>query len=62
MKAGHIRWTVDQQPYVQGFYPVIQLTQYRRYGIMPANIDAGASLITAEQVDRVLDLSKKAYR
>ena len=62
VKAGHIRWTVDQQPYIQGFYPVIQLTQYRRYGIFPANIDAGASLISADQADRVLELSRQGYR
>jgi simple sugar transport system substrate-binding protein len=62
VKAGHIRWTIDQQPYIQGFYPVIQLTQYRRYGIMPANVDAGASLIGTEQADRVLELSKRGYR
>jgi len=62
VKAGRIRWTIDQQPYVQGFYPVIQLTQYRRYGIMPANIDAGAVLIGPEQADRTLELSKKGYR
>jgi len=62
VKAGHIRWTVDQQPYIQGFYPVVQLTQYRRYGILPANMDAGASLVGAEQADRVLELSKKGYR
>jgi simple sugar transport system substrate-binding protein len=60
--AGHIRWTIDQQPYIQGFYPVVQLAQYRRYGILPANIDAGASLIGKEQAPRVLELSKEGYR
>jgi simple sugar transport system substrate-binding protein len=60
--AGYIRWTVDQQPYIQGFYPVVQLTQYRRYGIRPANIDAGASLIGKEQAKRVSELSQQGYR
>jgi len=32
IRQRHIRCTVDQQPYIQGFYPVIQLTLYLRYG------------------------------
>ncbi|MHB8861545.1 MAG: substrate-binding domain-containing protein, partial [Pirellulaceae bacterium] len=62
IKANHIRCTVDQQPYIQGFYPVIQLTLYLRYGIMPANMDAGATLITPATVDQVLQLTEKMYR
>ena len=62
IKAGRIRCTVDQQPYVQGFYPVVQLTLYRRYGIVPSDMDAGAITIEAKDVDRVLDLTKKKYR
>ena len=46
VKGGVIAFTVDQQPYVQGFYPVLQLTQYLRYGLRPASVDAGATIIT----------------
>ncbi len=35
IKAGYIKCTIDQQPYIQGYYPVIQLALYKRYGIMP---------------------------
>ena len=62
IKAGHIRFTIDQQPYVQGFYPVVQLTLYKRLGIMPADMDAGAGVIDQSNVENVLDLSKKGYR
>ena len=62
VKAGHVRFTIDQQPYVQGYYPVVQLTLYCRYGIMPCDMDAGASIITADKVDSVLRLSEKGYR
>lgn len=62
IKAGIIRFTVDQQPYIQGFYPVVQLTLYRRYGIMPASMDAGAAVITQDQVDSVLKLTEQHYR
>ena len=62
IKAQHIRCTVDQQPYIQGFYPVVQLTLYLRYGIMPASMDAGATIITPETADQVLRLTEDKYR
>jgi simple sugar transport system substrate-binding protein len=62
IKTGHIRCTIDQQPYIQGFFPVIQLTLYLRYGIMPSDIDAGAAVIDRSNVDRVMELTKQKYR
>ena len=62
IKEGIIGFTIDQQPYVQGFYPVIQLTQYCRFGIVPANMDAGAGIIDKDNVDQVIELCKMGYR
>ncbi|NLF09987.1 MAG: substrate-binding domain-containing protein [Pirellulaceae bacterium] len=62
VKSGRIRCTVDQQPYIQGFYPVVQLTHYLRYGIHPSNVDAGATIVDQETVDRVIELARKKYR
>jgi simple sugar transport system substrate-binding protein len=62
IKQGQIRCTVDQQPYVQGFYPVVQLTLLLRYGITPYDMDAGAAVIDRSNVDQVLDLTKKNLR
>ncbi len=62
IQAGYIRCTVDQQPYIQGLYPVIQLTLYLRYGITPSDIDAGATIIDKTNVKQVIDLSRQLYR
>jgi simple sugar transport system substrate-binding protein len=62
IKAGHIRFTIDQQPYVQGYYPVIQLALYCRYGLRPSNMDAGAAVISKSNVDAVVGLNAKGYR
>jgi simple sugar transport system substrate-binding protein len=62
IKAGHIRFTIDQQPYMQGFYPVIQLTLYKRYGLAPSSMDAGAGIIDRTNVDQVIELNKQRYR
>ncbi len=62
VKAGVIRCTVDQQPYIQGFYPVVQITLYCRYQIQPSDIDAGAAIIDRNNVDAVIRLTQEGYR
>ena len=62
IKAGVIRATIDQQPYSQGYYPVVQLTLYCRYGIRPSDIDAGAGMVTEANIERILNLTQKHYR
>jgi simple sugar transport system substrate-binding protein len=62
VKAGILAFTIDQQPYVQGFYPVIQLALYRRYGLKPSSQDAGATIVTAADADGVMKLSAAGYR
>ena len=62
IQDGVIDCTVDQQPYIQGFYPVVQLTHYLRYGIVPSNIDAGAAIVDTSNVQTVVELTKQNYR
>ncbi len=59
---GHIAFTIDQQPYIQGFYPVIQLALLKRYGIMPSSIDTGAAIINIDNAESVLQLTEQHYR
>jgi len=62
VRDGQLIFTVDQQPYMQGFYPVIQLAQYVRYGILPCNNEIGASFVTKDNVDKVEKLIAAGYR
>ena len=62
IETGHVRFTIDQQPYVQGFYPVVQLALYCRYGIMPSSISAGAGIIDKTNVGTVMRLCEQHYR
>lgn len=62
IQQGHLFFTIDQQPYMQGFYPVIQLALLIRYGIKPSSIDAGASLVTKENVGFITELTQQGYR
>lgn len=62
IEQGHIRFTIDQQPYVQGFYPVVQLALQCRYGLAPSDIDAGAAMIDRSNVEQVKRLSADGFR
>ncbi|WP_044295391.1 substrate-binding domain-containing protein [Robinsoniella peoriensis] len=45
VKDETIDFTIDQQPYVQGFYPLVQLFQNAVHKIMPSDINAGNVVI-----------------
>lgn len=62
LDAGVIEFTIDQQPYTQGYYPVMQLTLLLRYGIKPSDIDAGASIITRKEAKGVMELKARNFR
>ena len=62
IRAGCIRATIDPQPYLQGFCPVVGLTQYLRHGITPPTVDAGATIIDSSNVGHVMDLTARHYR
>ncbi len=62
MKAGYIQIEIDQQPYEQGFLPVMQVYLEKTVGLYPADIDTGEAVITPDQVDSIMELSKKGMR
>jgi simple sugar transport system substrate-binding protein len=62
IEQGHILFTVDQQPYVQGFYPVVELALHCRYGLSPSNIDAGATMIDRSNVQSLKQLTAERFR
>lgn len=62
MKAGYIQVEVDQQPYEQGFMPVMEVYLAKNFGLAPANIDTGEALVTPDQVDAIMGLAKQGLR
>jgi simple sugar transport system substrate-binding protein len=59
---GYVLCTVDQQPFMQGFYPVIQLYQYCRYGILPSDNEIVASFVDRDNVEAVEKLCREHIR
>ena len=56
--SGVIAFAIDQQPYLQGYMPVVMLSLYVRYGIYPSNnMKAGPAYITLENINSVRSLA-----
>lgn len=51
LDAGHIDFTIDQQPYLQGFYPVIQLFLYKISNGLTGPSETNTGLLFVEQDD-----------
>lgn len=61
MKEGHLDFTIDQQPYLQGFYPVVQMYLWKLSGGLsgPAETNTGLLFVTPETVDQYLQTSSR---
>ena len=54
LRDGVIQWGIDQQPFLQAYLPVIVLTNYHRYGVLPGNnINSGPGFVTADGLEMV---------
>jgi len=62
LQEGNIEFTIDQQPYLQGFLPVLQLFQYQVSGTLtgPAEVDTGLKFLNKETVKPYVS-SKSRY-
>lgn len=57
IKSGNLDFTIDQQPYLQGFLPVVQLFLYKLSGGLqqPSNTNTGLLFVTKDNVDPYLN-------
>jgi simple sugar transport system substrate-binding protein len=51
LDQGHIDFTIDQQPYLQGFYPVMQLYLYKISDGLTGPAETNTGLLFVEQDD-----------
>ena len=52
MKSGYIQAHADQQPYMQGFMPVIEVYLAKTVGLAPADIDTGNGIVLPKDAIR----------
>jgi simple sugar transport system substrate-binding protein len=65
LRAGQITFAADQQPYLQGYLPIVLLTQYHLYGVLPDRgrlLSTGPVFITRQNAAHVLELINQGVR
>lgn len=62
MQTGYVQVQVDQQPYMQGFMPVMQVYLARNFGLAPSDIDTGQGIVRPSDADTIMALSAKGLR
>lgn len=61
--AGEIEFCIDQQPYLQGYMPVVSLALQKRTGVLAAgNVPTGPGFVTKANAEMVIDLATKGIR
>jgi simple sugar transport system substrate-binding protein len=62
MEAGYIQVQVDQQPYMQGFLPVMEVYLAKTVGLSPTDIDTGQGIVTPDMAPAIKELSAQGVR
>jgi simple sugar transport system substrate-binding protein len=61
-KGGWVQLTADQQPFQQGYLPILSLCEQIVYGLAPMDIDTGAGFVTPENYTSVAKLAQENLR
>ena len=61
-KNGWVQLTSDQQPFLQGYLPILSLCQQKVYGLGAMSVDTGAGFVNAENIGTVADLAIEGLR
>lgn len=62
IQDGYVLVTLDQQQYLQGYLPPLQICLTRKYGFSGLYVDTGGGLVSKDNVGPVVDLSKIGIR
>jgi simple sugar transport system substrate-binding protein len=62
IKDGWIGFVNDQQEWLQGYLPILQICLSKKYGFTGLHIDTGAGFVTKETIDMVATLAQQGIR
>jgi simple sugar transport system substrate-binding protein len=65
VKDGRMLFAVDQQAYLQGYMPIVMLTQQARYGLFPSLgqvVETGPNFVTKDNAELALRTSARGIR
>ncbi len=61
-KNGWVQLTSDQQPFLQGYAPILSICQQVVYGLGALNVDTGAGFVTPDNYEAVAALAIEGLR
>lgn len=61
-KGGWVQLTADQQPFMQGYLPILGLCQQIVYRFTPINVDTGAGFVTPDNYKEIAKLATEGVR
>jgi simple sugar transport system substrate-binding protein len=65
VRAGRMLFAIDQQPYLQGYLPVVLLAEQARHGLFPARgelVPTGPHFVTRANAAQAMRLSRQGIR
>lgn len=62
MEAGYVQALVDQQPYAQGFLPVMQAYLAKEIGLSPSDVNTGTGVMGPDDVATIMEGSRQGIR
>jgi simple sugar transport system substrate-binding protein len=62
IQQGRMQFTIDQQPFLQGFQTILQLYLLKKYQLAPTDVNTGVAPVTSANVNQVMKLAEQGYR
>ncbi|MCL1896439.1 MAG: substrate-binding domain-containing protein [Clostridiales bacterium] len=62
INSGYLGCILDQQPWLQGYLPIVQVCLTAQYGFSGLHIDTGASIIDQSNIELVAPLAEQGIR
>jgi simple sugar transport system substrate-binding protein len=64
VRRGRIAWAIDQQAYLQGYWPIVMLALRARFGLELNRglVPTGPNFVTRDEAGKVIDLSRRSIR
>ena len=61
-KGGWVQLAADQQPFMQGYLPILSLCQQLVYRFTPISVDTGAGFVTPDNYNEIAKLATEGVR
>ncbi len=54
--SGHVQLSADQEPFKQGYFPIVSLCMQKKYGLAPSSVDTSSGFVTTANYKLVSSL------